>query len=173
MKKQTSTQAIWLRSLLLVPLVALILYGFSTTVANNIKRLASRDQVSIRLYDIIYELIDDVKGELSSLLAPEITEKEIGSLEVKGVFKTTRTDVICGGSVKSGKLTVPAQVRVMRGKEQIGEATLKSLKRGPNDATDLVEGEMGGVHLETTSKLDLEVGDKLEFYIVETKTRQL
>lgn len=150
-----------------------IIYGFNTSVANNIKRLASRDKVSIRLYNVIYELIDDVKSELSALLSPEIIEREIGTLEVKGVFKTTRTDVICGGEVTSGKLTAPAEVRVKRGKEVIGKAKLKGLKRGPNDATDLVEGELGGLDLETASRLEMQIGDKLEFYIVETKERTL
>lgn len=150
-----------------------IIYGFNTSVATNIKRLASRDKVSIRLYNVIYELIDDVKTELSALLAPEIIEREMGELEVKGVFKTTKSDIICGGEVKAGKLTSPAEVRVTRGKEQIGHAKLKGLKRGPNAATDLVEGEMGGIELETTSRIDLQIGDKLEFYTVETKERAL
>ena len=150
-----------------------IIYGFNTSVANNIKRLANRDKVSIRLYNVIYELIDDVKAELSTLLAPEVTEKDMGALEVKGVFKTTKTEVICGGEVLNGKLTAPALIRVMRGKDQIGEARLKGLKRGPNAATDLIEGELGGLELETTSRLDLQIGDKLAFYVVETKERTL
>lgn len=150
-----------------------IIYCFNTSVANNIKRLAARDKISIRLYNVIYELIDDVKSELSALLAPEIIERDMGKLEVKGVFKTTKTEIICGGEVKSGKLTVPAQVRIIRGKEKIGEAKLKGLKRGPNDATDLVEGEMGGLGLETVSRVDLNIGDMLEFYVVETKERTL
>ena len=150
-----------------------ILYGFNTTIANNIRRLANRDQVSIRLYNVIYELIDDVKSELSTLLAPEITEKEMGLLEVKGIFKTSKSEIICGGEVKSGKLEVPAEVRVMRKKELIGNAKLKGLKRGPNDATDLIEGEFGGLNLDTTTKLDLQIGDKLEFYTVETRKREL
>lgn len=150
-----------------------ILYGFNTTVPNNIKRIASRDKVSIRLFNVIYELIDDVKNELSALLAPETTEKIIGELEIKGVFKTTRTDVICGGEVLSGKLMVPALVRVSRGDSLIGEAKLAGLKRGPNDAKDLTEGEMGGVNLQTTSRLEVQIGDKLEFYTIETKERTL
>lgn len=150
-----------------------IVYGFNSSVANNIKRIASRDQVSIRLYNVIYELIDDVKDELSKLLSPEVVETELGKLEVRGIFKTTKTDIICGGEVLSGKLTTPALVRIYRGKDQIGEARLKGLKRGPNDATDLVEGEMGGLDLETTTRIELALGDKLEFYRVETKDRKL
>jgi translation initiation factor IF-2 len=150
-----------------------ILYGFNTSVATNIKRLANRDKVSIRLYTVIYELIDDVKNELSKLLAPELIETALGTLEVKGVFKTTKTEVICGGEVQSGKLSFPAQVRVLRGKKPVGEATLVGLKRGPNAATDLVEGEMGGVSLQTTTRLELVLGDMLEVYRTETKERSL
>ncbi|MGB4967248.1 MAG: translation initiation factor IF-2 [Candidatus Saccharimonadales bacterium] len=150
-----------------------IIYGFNTSVASNIKRIASRDQVSIRLYNVIYELIDDVKAELSALLAPELVEHEIGSLEIKGIFKTTKTEVICGGEVKSGKLVAPAEARIFRGKTQLGEAKLKGLKRGPNNATDLIEGELGGLDLATTGRLDLEIGDKITFYTLETKQRTL
>ena len=150
-----------------------IIYGFNTTAPTNIRRLAARDQVSIRLYNVIYELIDDVKTELSKLLADEIVENDMGELEVKGVFKTTKTEVIAGGEVKRGILKVPAFVRIYRGKEQIGEAELTGLKRGPNDATDLAEGELGGVSLATAGRVQLELGDRLEFFTRETVTRTL
>jgi translation initiation factor IF-2 len=150
-----------------------IIYGFNSSVAPNIRRLASRDQVSIRLFNVIYELIDDVKAELSKLLADEVVEKEMGELEVKGVFKTTKTEIIAGGEVKSGILKAPALVRVFRGKEQIGEAELTGLKRGPNDATDLAEGELGGINLSTSGRLQLELGDRIEFFTRETVTRTL
>jgi len=150
-----------------------IVYGFNTTVAPNIRRLASRDQVSIRLYNVIYELIDDVKTELSGLLADEIIEKEMGTLEVKGVFKTTKSEIIAGGEVKSGVLKVPAFARVFRGKEQIGEAELTGLKRGPNDAKDLATSEMGGISLSTNGRLLLELGDRIEFFTRENVERTL
>lgn len=150
-----------------------IVYGFNTSVAANIKRIASRDKVSIRLFSVIYELIDDVKNELSNLLAPEVVETAKGTLVVKGVFKTTRSEIICGGEVLSGKLTAPARVRIWRSKVQLGEATLTGLKRGPNDAKDLTEGELGGLSLHTDSRIDLHEGDTLECYTIETKERSL
>jgi translation initiation factor IF-2 len=150
-----------------------IIYGFNTTVATNIRRLASRDQVSIRLYNVIYELIDDVKKELSNLLADEIVEKAVGTLEVKGVFKTTKSEIIAGGEVLSGTLKVPAFARVFRGKEKIGEAQLTGLKRGPNDARDLATSELGGINLSTTNRLVLELGDKIEFFTRENVERTL
>ena len=150
-----------------------IIYGFNTSVATNIKRLASRDNVSIRLFNVIYELIDDVKTELSGLLADEVIEKPMGTLEVKGVFKTTKTEVIAGGEVLDGKLTVPALVRVFRKKELLGNAELKQLKRGPNDAKDIATGELCGLTLTTTTRIELELGDKMEFYTRETQERTL
>lgn len=150
-----------------------IIYGFNIQVAANIKRLASRDQVSIRLFNVIYELIDDVKTELGGLLADEIVEKPMGKLEVKGVFKTTKTELIAGGEVLEGKLTVPAFARVRRKKELLGEGTLKQLKRGPNDAKDIATGELCGFTLDTASRLELEIGDRIEFFSRETLTRSL
>ncbi|HSX15450.1 MAG TPA: translation initiation factor IF-2 [Candidatus Saccharimonadales bacterium] len=150
-----------------------IIYGFNTAAVPNIRRLASRDQVSIRLYNVIYELIDDVKNELSKLLPDQIVEKAMGELEVKGVFKTSKNDVIAGGEVLSGTLKVPAFVRVHRGKEQIGEAELTGLKRGPNEAKDLATSELGGISLKTAGRLDLQLGDRLEFFTRETVERSL
>ena len=150
-----------------------IIYGFNTTAPSNIRRLASRDKVPIKLYNVIYELIDDVKTELSKLLTDEIVEKEMGELEVKGIFKTTKTEIIAGGEVKRGTLKVPAFARIFRGKEQIGEAELTGLKRGPNDARDLATSELGGISLATTTRLTLELGDRIEFFTRETVERTL
>lgn len=150
-----------------------IIYGFNVSVPTNIKQLANRDRVSIRLYKVIYELIDDVKDELSELLVPQIVETELGRLVVKGIFKTTKTEVICGGEVTKGKLTIPALAKIMRGDELIAEVEVTNLKRGPQDAKEVVEGEMCGVNLKTTSKVDVQEGDHIEFFTRETVARRL
>ncbi len=150
-----------------------LIYGFNVSMATNIKRLAARDKVSVRLFSVIYELIDDTKAELTKLLVPKVVEKQLGTLKVKGIFKTTKSDLICGGEVTKGKLTVPARVRVKRAKEVIGEAEAINLKRGPQDAKEVVEGEMCGVSLKTSAKIALEEGDSLEFYIQESLERTL
>ena len=110
-----------------------IVYGFNVELSTSSRQQAARDKVSVRLYKIIYELIDDVKGELSDLLSPEIIETEVGRLVVRGVFNTTKTAVICGGEVTKGKLVHPALARVLRGKELLGEVEITGLKRGPAD----------------------------------------
>ncbi|HSX53246.1 MAG TPA: translation initiation factor IF-2, partial [Patescibacteria group bacterium] len=150
-----------------------IVYGFNVGLPTSSKQLANRDKVSVRLFKIIYELIDDAKQEMSQLLAPEVIEKQLGTLTIKGIFKTTKTEVICGGEVKKGKLTVPSLVRIKRAKEVLAEARATNLKRGPQDAKEVVEGEMCGVNLSTTSKVEVQEGDILEFYTQETVARSL
>jgi translation initiation factor IF-2 len=150
-----------------------IIYGFNIPMANNTKHLASRDNVSVRLFTVIYELIDDVREELSKMLAPEVIEHELGTLKIKGIFNTTKSEIICGGEVLKGKLVSPALVRITRGKLPVGDAKLTGLKRGPNDAKDLTEGELGGLSLQTIGRVELELGDVLTFYTIETKERTL
>ncbi len=150
-----------------------IIYGFNVEAPTNIKRLASRDKVMIRLYKVIYELIDDVREGLGKLLSPEIIETETGRLVVKAIFKTTKTEIICGGEVTKGKLVVPAFARVLRGKEQLAEVEVTKLKRGPQDAKEVLEGEMCGVSLVTAIRLELQEGDRIEFFTRQTRTRTL
>lgn len=150
-----------------------VIYGFNVASPTEINRLASRDKISIRLYKVIYELIDDVKEEMSKLLAPEVIESEVGRLVVKAIFKTTKTDVICGGEVTKGKLTVPSLARVVRGNDQLAEVEVVGLKRGPQEAKEVIEGEMCGISLRTTSKLELEEGDRIEFFTRATSARTL
>lgn len=150
-----------------------IIYGFHIELPAGVKQLASRDKVPIRLYKVIYELIDDAKEELSNLLAPEIVETELGSLTVKGIFKTTKTEVICGGEVTKGKLRTPALARVMRDKEELAEVEITNLKRGPQDAKEILEGEMCGLSFASKSRVDIQEGDRIEFFTRELKQRSL
>ncbi|HVX47793.1 MAG TPA: translation initiation factor IF-2 [Candidatus Saccharimonadales bacterium] len=150
-----------------------IVYGFNVDLPTSSKQKAARDKVRVRLYKVIYELIDDVKSELSELLSPEIVETELGRLVVKGIFKTTKTEVICGGEVTKGKLTVPALARVSRGDEQLGEVEVTGLKRGPADAREVVEGEMCGMSLKTDKRLVLEEGDRIDVFTRQAVERKL
>jgi translation initiation factor IF-2 len=150
-----------------------IIYAFNVSAPTNITRLANRDKVSIREYSIIYELIDNARDELSTLLLPEVVVTEIGKLQVKAIFKTTKGEVICGGEVTEGKLVVPCQVRIKRGAKLIAEAELTNLKRGPQDTKEVVKGEMCGLGLRTPAKLVIAEGDIVEAYRQETIERTL
>jgi translation initiation factor IF-2 len=150
-----------------------IIYGFNVDMPTSIKQHASRDKISVRLYRIIYELIDDVKEEMTKLLAPEVVETEVGRLVVKGIFKTTKTEVICGGEVTKGKLIVPAKARVTRGDEVLAEVEITNLKRGPQDTKEVFEGEMCGLSFSSTSRVDIQEGDRIELFTREMVARSL
>ena len=150
-----------------------IVYGFNVGLPTSSKQKASRDKVRVHLYKVIYELIDDVKSELSELLSPEIVETELGRLLVKGIFKTTKTEIICGGEVTKGKLKAPALARVTRGDEELGEVEVTGLKRGPAEAKEVVEGEMCGMSLKTEKRLVLEEGDRIDVFTRKAVERKL
>ncbi|MGD0284013.1 MAG: translation initiation factor IF-2 [Candidatus Saccharimonadales bacterium] len=150
-----------------------VIYSFNVNVPNNIKRLAARDKVVIRSYTIIYELIDDVKAELSKLLLPEIVETVQGFLTVKAIFKTTKTELICGGEVSKGPLSIPARGRIIRDKKVIAEGEIINLKRGPQDVQSVQEKELCGVSVRTENRLDLQVADRIEFFTRQTIERKL
>jgi translation initiation factor IF-2 len=150
-----------------------IIYGFSVNAPSNIKRLANRDRISIRLYKVIYELMDDAKEELVKLLPPEIKETDQGRLVVKSVFKTTKTEVICGGEVTKGKLVTPSLAKITRDGEELAEVEITNLKRGPQDTKEVFEGEMCGLSFKSQSKVDIQEGDHINAFTREVVARNL
>lgn len=150
-----------------------IIYGFNVPLPSGIKQQISRDKVQARMYRVIYELIDDAREELSKLLAPEVIETDLGRLVVRGIFKTTKTEVICGGEVTKGKLTAPALARVMRGDDKLADVEVTALRRGPQETKEVFEGEMCGLSFASTSRVDLQEGDRIELFTRETIARHL
>ncbi|HMS93283.1 MAG TPA: translation initiation factor IF-2 [Candidatus Saccharibacteria bacterium] len=141
-----------------------VIYGFNVDLPPAVKRLAARDKVQVRMYKIIYELLDDARASMEELLAPEVVETEVGTLTIKGVFRTLKDEVIAGGEVTSGKATPGVLARVLRGDDQIAEVEVEKVQRQQQEAKEVFEGEMCGLSLKTTKKLLLEEGDKLEFF---------
>lgn len=145
-----------------------VIYGFNVDLPPAVKRLATRERAEVRLYKVIYELLDDAKLSMEKLLAPEVVETEIGTLELKGVFRTTRDEVIAGGLVTSGKVTPGLQVRMTRGKgenaEILGEAEVSGVQREKLDVKEAFEGDLCGLNLKTSKKILLEIGDRLTFF---------
>lgn len=148
-----------------------IILGFHVGISGPVNQLAKRSGVDFKLYKIIYELLDDARDWLSSLLEPEIIDTEHARMKVLGVFKTTSDMVICGGKVTSGKITPNLLVRVMSKKEQVGEGVLKSLQKNKEVSKEVVEGEECGLSVETKAPISL--GDELVFYSTEKKARKL
>lgn len=150
-----------------------IIYGFNVELAPAIKRLAMRDKVQIRLYKVIYELLDDARSSMEAMLAPEVVETEIGKLTIKGIFRTLKDEIIAGGEVTTGKAMPNVLARVLRGKEKLAEVEVAGVQRQQQEAKEVFEGEMCGLNLKISKKLQLEVGDKLEFFTRELVKRTL
>ena len=150
-----------------------VVYGFNVELPPSVKRQAIRERVEIRLFKVIYELLDDVKKSMEGLLAPEVVETEVGELEIKGVFRTLREEVIAGGKVLSGKVMPGVLARVKRKGEQIAEVEITNVQRQQQEAKDVFEGEMCGLSLKTAKKLNLEEGDVLEFFTREMVKKTL
>lgn len=150
-----------------------IVYGFNVQLPPAVKRLAVRDKVPVRMFKVIYELLDDVKHAMEDLLSPEVIETEIGKLTIKGIFRTTKEEVICGGEVTKGKVMPNLLARVKRKDDQISEVEVTHVQRQKQEAKEVFEGEMCGLSLKTQGKLLLEEGDRLEFFTRELKKRTL
>jgi translation initiation factor IF-2 len=148
-----------------------VLIGFSVGLSSGLKALANRERVQVRLYKVIYELTDDLREALGEMLAPEVIETVVGQLEIKGVFKTTKTSVVCGGTVNSVKIEPKLKLRVKHGDAVMGEGVLGSLQKDKQVAKEAFEGDTCGMSVTTTAPIEL--GDFLEFYTVETKARTL
>lgn len=150
-----------------------VIYGFNVDLPPAVKQLATRERAEVRLYRVIYELLDDAKNSMEKLLAPEVVETVSGVLEVKGVFRTTKDQIITGGEVKSGKITPGLLVRAKRGDDVLGEAEITNLQREKVEVKEAFEGDMCGMSLKTSKKMLLEIGDTLEFFTREVVERHL
>jgi translation initiation factor IF-2 len=141
-----------------------IIYGFNVELPPAVKRLAMRDKAQVRIFKVIYELLDDARQSMEAMLAPEVVETEVGKLTIKGIFRTLKEEVIVGGEVTSGKVTPNILARIKRGDEQLAEVEVTNVQRQQQEAKEVFEGEMCGMSLKTNKKLVLEEGDKLEFF---------
>ncbi len=150
-----------------------IIYGFNVSMSTAVKQLAARDKVEVRIFDVIYKLLDNARESMELLLAPEIVETEIGTLKIKGVFRTQKDEIIVGGEVTTGKILSGVLARVKRNKEQLAEVEVINVKRQQQEAKEVFEGEMCGVSLKTKVKLLIEEGDIVELFTRELVKRKL
>ena len=150
-----------------------VIYGFNVTVPNAIAKMAERNGVPVRVYRVIYELLDDAKREMEKMLDAEVVETETGKMTIKGVFRTEKTEIIAGGEVKEGKVAPGMLGRVYRKKELLGEVEVISVQEGKITVPTLSQGEIGGISLKTTKKIQLELEDRIEFFVREYKKKTI
>ncbi|MGE0488453.1 MAG: translation initiation factor IF-2 [Vulcanimicrobiota bacterium] len=147
-----------------------IIIGFNVRPATAVKRLADQEQVEMRLYTVIYHALEEVKKAMAGLLAPEIQEVELGKVEIRQVFKISKTGRVAGCMVIEGKVTRDANVRLVRDGILIYDGKLDSLRRFKDDVREVTEGYECGLTIENYA--DIQEGDILEAYKKESIARE-
>ncbi len=145
--------------------------GFNVRAHKEAREAAERAGIEIRYYNIIYNLVDDVKAAMSGLLAPTIRETMLGNAQILEIFKVSKVGNIAGCRVIDGKVERGANVRLIRDNVVVHEGKLSQLKRFKDDAREVVAGQECGMAFEGYQ--DMRAGDVIECYRVETVQRSL
>lgn len=139
-----------------------IIIGFNSRLSPGAKQLADAEGVSIRLYDIIYKLIEDIDKALKGMLEPTYVDVVAGRAEVRAVFDGGRQGKVAGVYVRDGRIWRDAQAKILRGNKVLYESRVSSLRRFKEDVTEVSSGFECGVGMENFS--DFSVGDIIELY---------
>ena len=148
-----------------------IIIGFNVRANKQAQELATREGIEIRYYNIIYDLVDDVKSAMSGLLKPERRETFIGYAEILEVFQITKVGKVAGCRVTEGIVERGAGVRLLRDNVVIHEGRLKTLKRFKDEVKDVQAGQECGMAFENYE--DIRQGDVIECFRVESVQRTL
>ncbi len=148
-----------------------IILGFHVETDERSKEEANKTGVDIRTYNVIYELVNDIKTALEGLLEPRLKKIFLGRVIVRQVFKLTKAGVIAGCYVEKGKVTRSAKITLVRNGALVYEGSIQSLKRFKDDVREVSEGMECGVSLMNFS--DLMAGDIIEAYDIEKIARKL
>ncbi len=145
--------------------------GFNVRAHKEAREAAEQSGIEIRYYDIIYNLVDDVKKAMSGLLAPTLRETMLGNAAILEIFKVSKVGNIAGCRVTDGTVERGANVRLIRDNVVVHQGKLSQLKRFKDDAREVVAGQECGMAFENYQ--DMKVGDVIECYRVETVQRTL
>jgi len=148
-----------------------VIFGFHVSINAKVRDLAKEENVDIRLYEVIYDIVNDVKLALSGLLEPERNEEIVGSAEIKKVYKFSKTGLIAGCFMIDGKATRDSFVRLIRDQDVIYDGKVDSLKRFQDDVKEVDSGYECGIVLDNFD--DIQEGDTMEFYKIVEKARTL
>jgi len=147
-----------------------IIIGFNVKFAERVEELTEREGVDVRFYSVIYQAIDDVEAALKGMLKPEYEEVQLGTAEVREVFRSSRFGNIAGSLVRTGVIRRNARARVLRASKVVGEGlTIDSLKRFKDDATEVRDGYECGIGLGSFN--DIQVDDVVQTYEMREKPR--
>lgn len=147
------------------------IFGFNVVATPVAKRLSEGAEISIKIYSIIYELVEEVKRMLSDMLPVEIERTDLGILKVLAIFKNGKRDMIVGGRVSQGKMIKGENIEVKRDGEIIGKGKMANLQQNKQNTEDVNQGNECGLTFEGSVKI--KEGDNLVCYREEEKKRKL
>ncbi len=147
-----------------------IVIGFNVRPDVNAKRAAESEQVDVRLYSIIYKVIEEIESAMKGMLDPEFEEKVIGQAEVRTTFKVSKVGTIAGSYVIDGKITRDSGVRVIRQGVVVYEGEIDALKRFKDDAKEVAQGYECGITIKNFN--DIKEDDIIEAYVMEEIERK-
>ena len=145
--------------------------GFNVRANAQAKELAERQEIEIRYYNVIYNLVDDIKAAMSGLLAPTLRETFLGNAEILEVFNISKVGNVAGCRITEGRVERGAHVRLIRDNVVIHEGKLSTLKRFKDEVKEVVGGQECGMAFENYH--DLKQGDVIECFRVEEVKRTL
>lgn len=148
-----------------------IIVGFNVRPDANARRASERDQIDVRTYSIIYDVVDDIKRAMEGMLAPEEKEVVAGRAEVRQLFKVPKFGTIAGSYVSEGKIVRGYGARVIRDGIVVQTTKIDSLRRLKDDVHEVAAGYECGIHLENYN--DLKEGDVIEAFTIEKVKREL
>jgi translation initiation factor IF-2 len=148
-----------------------VIIGFHVRANSAAKKLAEDQEIEIKLYQIIYEAIEDLQKAMSGMLAPELKEKYLGTALVKQVFRIKKVGAVAGCYVEKGAMTNSGKVRLYRSDILIHEGELAVLKHYADEVKEVKAGSECGIRIENYN--DIKDGDVLENYIIEEIARKL
>jgi translation initiation factor IF-2 len=148
-----------------------VIFGFNVRADNSARRLVESEGVDLRYYNVIYDVIDDVKQALTGMLAPELREEIVGIAEVRDVFRSPKFGQIAGCMVIEGTVYRSKPIRVLRDNVVIYQGELESLRRFKDDANEVRNGTECGIGVKNYT--DVKVGDQIEVYEVREIARSL
>ncbi len=148
-----------------------IIIGFHVRPSTAAQQLADREKVEVRKYNIIYDIVEDIRSAMEGLLAPDLKEEVIGTAEVRETFKVPKIGLIAGSHVLTGKIRRGASVRVIRDGIELYSGAISSLKRFKDDAREVEAGYECGIGVENFN--DLKVGDQFEVYEIREIAKKL
>lgn len=146
-------------------------YGFRVKTMMLAKKIADKAKIRIKNFDVIYELINDIKGELSDIMPPKISEEETGSGKILAIFREDKKGVVIGGKLESGKAEKRQEIKIFQDENEKWRGSILTIRKGKDEVREVKTGQEFGVGLSSQAKIA--VGDRFVIFNTKSKKRTI